>query len=116
MKCKLKYSPDAVDKLKAIQTELTAFYGQAVTKRVLTKITGDIRKLQENPELGASVEAKLGILTPYRFLYTEQNYVFYRIENDTVYVTDIYHERENFMGRLLRVSLRTWESIDFWGE
>ena len=37
-------------------------------------------------------------------------------ENDTVYVTDIYNEREDFMWEMFRVNLRTHESIDFWGE
>ena len=37
--------------------------------------------MQNNPEKGPSVEAMLGISTPYRFLHVEQNYAFYRIEN-----------------------------------
>ena len=48
----------------------------------------EIRGLQENPKKGASVEVMLGISTPYRFLHVEQNYAFYRLENDTVFVTD----------------------------
>ena len=58
----------------------------------------------------------LGIPAPYRFLHVEQNYAFYRIESDTVYVVDIYNEREDFMWKMFRVNLRTPESIDFWGE
>ena len=63
-----------------------------------------------------SVEAMLGIPTPYRFLRVKQNYVFYRIEQDTVYIADIYNEREDCMWRRFRVNLRTQDSIDFWGE
>lgn len=44
------------------------------------------------------------------------NYVFYRLEEDKVFVTDIYNEREDFMWRMFRVNLRTQDSIDFWGE
>ena len=76
----------------------------------------EIKGLQENPKKGPSVEAMLGISTPYRFLHVEQNYAFYRLENDTVFVTDIYSEREDFMWRMFRVNLRTQNSIDFWGE
>ena len=36
----------------------------------------------------------------------EHNYAFYRIENDTVYVTDIYNEREDFMWEMFRVNFR----------
>lgn len=77
---------------------------------------GEIRGLQDNPEKGPSVGAMLNIPTSYRFLHVKQNYAFYRIENDTVYVTDIYNEQEDFMWRMFRVNLRTQDSIDFWGE
>ena len=76
----------------------------------------EIRSLQDNPLKGSSVESLLEIPTPYRFLHVEQNYTFYRIENDTVFVTDIYNEREDFMWRMFRVNLRTQDSFDFWGE
>lgn len=52
----------------------------------------------------------------YRLLHVEHSYEFYRIENDIVYVTDIYNEREDFMWEMFRVNLRKQESVDFWGE
>ena len=113
---KLKYFPDAKDKLKEIKADVTASFGKETAKKVVTKITREIRGLQENPKKGPSVEAMLGIPTPYRFLHVEQNYAFYRLDGDTVYVIDIYNEREDFMWRMFRVNLRTQESLDFWGE
>ena len=116
MKYKIKYSPDASDKLRELNKQISANYGKSVATKIVSKIMGEIRDLQNNPEKGPSVEAMLGIPTPYRFLHVEQNYAFYRIENGTIYVIDIYNEREDFMWRMLRVNLRTQESIDFWGE
>ena len=116
MKYKLKYSPDASDKLRELNKQITANYGKPVATKIVSKIMGEIRDLQNDPEKGPSVEAMLGISTPYRFLHVEQNYAFYRIENGTIYVTDIYNEREDFMWRMFRVNLRTQDSIDFWGE
>lgn len=116
MKYKLKYSPDASDKLRELNKQITANYGKPVATKIVSKIMGEIRDLQNNPEKGPSVEAMVGISTPYRFLHVEQNYAFYRIENGTIYVTDIYNEREDFMWRMFRVNLRTQDSIDFWGE
>ena len=116
MKYKLKYSPDASDKLRKLNKQITDSNGKQVATRIVSKIMGEIRGLQNNPEKGPSVEALLGIPTSYRFLYIEHNYAFYRIENDTVYVTDIYNEREDFMWEMFRVNLRTQDSIDFWGE
>lgn len=116
MKYKLKYSPDASDKLRKLNKQITDSNGKQVATRIVSKIMGEIRGLQNNPEKGPSIEALLGIPTPYRFLHLQHNYAFYRIENDTVYVTDIYNEREDFMWEMFRVNLRTQESIDFWGE
>lgn len=116
MKYKLKYSPDARDKLREINKQIAMSHGDQVATRILSKIVKEIRGLQENPKRGPSVEALLRIPSPYRFLHVEHNYVFYRLEEDTVFVTDIYNEREDFMWRLFRVNLRTQDSIDFWGE
>lgn len=115
MKYKLKYSPDASDKLRELNKQITANYGKPIATKIVSKIMEEIRDLQNNPEKGPSVEAMLGISTPYIFLHVEQNYAFYRIENGTIYVTDIYNEREDFMWRMFRVNLRTQDSIDFWG-
>jgi hypothetical protein len=38
------------------------------------------------------------------------------MENNTVFVIDIFNEHEDFMWRMFRVNLRTQDSIDFWGE
>ena len=116
MKYRIKYSPDASDKLRELNKQISANYGKPAAAKIVSKIMGEVRDLQNNPEKGPSVEAMLGIPTPYRVLHVEQNYAFYRIENDTIYVTDIYNEREDFMWRMFRINLRTQDSIDFWGE
>ncbi len=85
MKYKLKYSPDASDKLRELNKQITANYGKPVATKIVSIIMGEIRDLQNNPEKGPSVEAMLGVSTPYRFLHVEQNYAFYRIENGTIF-------------------------------
>lgn len=67
MKYKLKYSPDASDKLRELNKQITANYGKPVAIKIVSKTMGEIRDLQNNPEKGPSVEAMLGIPTPYRF-------------------------------------------------
>lgn len=81
---------------------------------ILSQIMRDIEDLRSNPNKGPSVEALLGIPTPYRFLHIRYNYVFYRVEENTIFVTDIYNEREDFMQRLFGIPIRTQESIDYW--
>ena len=116
MKYKLKYSPDASDKLKEIKKQISASIGKDVAAKIVSRIMKEIRGLQDNPEKGPSVESMLNIPTNYRFLHVEHNYIFYRIEDDTVFVIDIYNEREDFMWKMFGVNLRTLDSIDFWGE
>ena len=47
---KLKYSPDAKDKLKEIKADVTTSFEKETAKKVVTKITQEIRGLQENPK------------------------------------------------------------------
>ena len=75
-----------------------------------------INGLTANPRKCPSIESMLEIPSPYYFLHAEHNYVFYRIEQETIFVTDIYHEREDFMWKMFGIRLRTQESIDYWGE
>lgn len=116
MRYRLKYSQDARDKLRELKKEITTRNGEQVAIKVLSKIANAIRGLQDNPMKGSSVEALIGIPTPYRFLHIGHNYAFYRLEEGTVFVTDIFDEREDFMWRMFSVNLRTQDSIDFWGE
>ena len=76
MKYKLKYSPNCSEKLRELKKQITGSSGASTAVKVISKITSEIRSLQDTPGKGASVEALLGIPTPYGFLHIEQNYVF----------------------------------------
>lgn len=65
---------------------------------------------------GPSVENFRGIFCDYRMLYVQHNYAFYRIEEDAVRITDIFHEREDFMWKLFGVKTTTQETRDYWRE
>jgi hypothetical protein len=105
---RIKYSPDARDRLKQLKEQAGV--------NVAGKITKGVRGLLDNPRQCPSVENMLGIPCPYYFLHIERNYVFYRMDDDVIYITDIYNEREDFMWEMFGVKLRTQESIDYWGE
>jgi plasmid stabilization system protein ParE len=105
---RIKYSPDARDRLKQLKEQAGV--------NVVGKITKGVRNLSDNPRQCPSVENMLGIPCPYYFLHIERNYVFYRMDDDVIYITDIYNEREDFMWEMFGVRLRTQESIDYWGE
>ena len=105
---KIKYSPDAGDKLRQIKKK--------AGMKTADKMMKEIRGLMSNPRRCPTVENMLGIPNPYYFLHTESNYVFYRVDRDVIYVTDIYNEREDFMWKMFGIKLRSDESIDYWGE
>ncbi len=84
--------------------------------KVIQSITNGINNLKSNPRKGPSIKNVLGIPSPYLFLHIEHHYIFYRIDENTIYVVDIYNEKEDFMWKLFGIRLRTKDSIDFWGE
>ncbi len=57
-----------------------------------------------------------GIDCDYRYLYIAHNYLFYRIEENTVIVTEIFDEREDFMYKLFGITTTSQDSLDYWGE
>lgn len=105
---RIKYSPSAAEKLKFIKATGGI--------KVVDRLTQSIKSLKEHPEKGASVERMTGISTAYYYLHVVENYVFYRIDKNNIYIVDIYNEREDFMWKMFGISLRTQESIDYWGE
>lgn len=69
------------------------------------------RKLKE---MRKYVGQKVSKLT--YFLHVDNYYIFYKVEKGIVFISDIYSEREDFMGKLFGINLRTQESQDYWGE
>lgn len=54
---RIKYTPDAADKLRGIKGAITAKYGSKKAKEIVGGITQAIRGLAINEEKGPSVEA-----------------------------------------------------------
>lgn len=111
---RIKYTPDAADKLRAINRDILLQYGSH--KAIMRSITGAIRGLTDHEEIGPSVEEMFGVACDYRYLFVSRNYVFYRIEKDCIRIINIYHEREDFMWLLFGIDTTPQETIDYWGE
>ena len=116
MKKKIKYSPDAAEKLKDIKASVTDKYGKDVAKKVVTMIFKSINGLVKNEEKGPSVEVMFDIPSDYRYLCVSQNYVFYRIEEKYIYIVNIYNEKEDSMWHMFGIDTTPQETIDYWGE
>ena len=113
---KIKYTPDAADKLRDMKSTITTQYGSKKAKEIVGEITKAIRGLEENEKKGPSVEAMFGVPSDYRYIFVSKNYVFYDIESDVIRVINIYNEKEDFMQLLFGINTTPQETIDYWGE
>jgi plasmid stabilization system protein ParE len=106
---KIKYTPDAADKLRELKKAITQSYGADKAIEIVKKITDAIRELGTNEKKGPAVSQMFDVDTDYRFLFISHNYVFYRIVN-------FYHEREDFMWKLFGIETVQQETLDYWNE
>lgn len=108
----LEYSPMALEDLQHIRDYLIENWGDSVAKRILKKITSDIRRLERYPLSGVDLGKIIEVPTDYRYLYTEKNYVFYHLEVDKVRVVRVLNEQQDYMQQLFGIS--TEHQDDYW--
>lgn len=113
---KIKYTPDASDRLREINRSILSQYGSKKAKEILGTITGAIRDLGINEYKGPSVESMFDIPSDYRYLYVLKNYIFYRIDDDCIRIINIYNEKEDFMWLLFGIDTTPPETNDYWNE
>lgn len=101
---KLEYSPMALEDLQHIRDYIIVNWGENVARKILKKLTSDIRKLEEYPLLGVDLGKIIEIPTDYRYLFSEKNYVFYHLEFDKVRVVRILSEQQDYMMHLFEIN------------
>ncbi len=113
---KIKYTPDAADKLRAIKTTISKEYGVDSAKKIVKRITDAIRGLCDYEEKGPEVSKMFGVISDYRYIFVCRNYVFYRIEDNYIRIINLYHEKEDFMWQLFSIDTTSQETIDYCNE
>lgn len=68
---KLKYSPDAHEKLKQIKQYVAQQFGIVTANKVVKELTQSVRDLQQFENKGVSAESVLGIPCDYKMLYVQ---------------------------------------------
>ena len=111
---KLLFSPDYKEKTISLRERLKIEFGADVCKRVMSRISTDVKILKTYDRAGHSVREEFGIDTDYYYMYTCHNYVFYRIEDDSVFIVNIYHEHEDFMWKLFGIRETSDTMDDYW--
>lgn len=97
---KIEYSPMALEDLKEINKYVMANWGEDVAKRILGKITSDIRRLGQYPTLGVDLGSMIDVPTKYRYIFSEKNYIFYYFEDDKIRIVRVLNEVQDYMRQL----------------
>ena len=113
---KLVYSPNYTEKMREIKKYLEMQFGAAVRKKVIREIGTRVRSLREYEDIGISVREMYGVDTDCLCIFEEKNYVFYKVKPESIYVVNIYNEREDFMMDLFGIKTTTQETEDYWDE
>ena len=101
---KVEYSPLALEDLQCIRDYILANFGESVAKKILKKLTSSILSLEQHPLLGVDFGKIIDLQTEYRYLFLENNYIFYRLEADSIKIIRVLNERQDYMQQLFGIS------------
>jgi len=80
---KIKYTPDAADKLREIKRAISQEYGADVAKKMVKSITDAIRGLCDYEKKGPEVAKMFNVVTDYRYLFVSNNLCFIKLKIHT---------------------------------
>jgi len=104
----------ALEDLQHIRNYIIANWGENVAKRILKKLTTNIRRLEGLPLLGVDLGKIIDVPTDYRYLFVDKSYVFYHLEIDKVRVVRVLNEQQDYMLQLFGKSMELEE--DYWND
>ena len=99
---KLHISPGAKDDLHGIKEYIkTELENPVAAGNTISKITKSIRGLKDFPDIGTPLTAIVDIPNNYRFLVCGSYLIFYRYEDDSVYVARVLYGKRDYLKILL---------------
>lgn len=110
----LIYTPKALEDLQKIKSYLAGQFGDDKAKSIMRELTSTVRQLEMFPEEGLCFERLIDYPSDYRYFVVIHNYVFYRIEGDTVRIIRVLNERQDFLQILFGISSISEEGEDYW--
>ncbi len=111
---KLIYAPKALEDLQGIKTYVCKQFGGNRAKVCIQEIAKTVRQLEEFPNEGPCLQDLIEYPTDYHYLVIEPNYIFYRIEGDTVRVIRILNEKQDFLQILFGISSIDEDEEEYW--
>ena len=101
MEYKIKLSPKAIEDLQEIKSYIeNDLQNPIAAKNTLNKIISTYEDLSIFPESGIPVQKYVPFTTDYRFVIANNYSIFYRIENNTVFVIRILYSKRDFLNIL----------------
>lgn len=113
---KLIYAPKALDDLQGIKTYVVKQFGESRAKTSVKEITSTAKQLEAFPGEGPRLEELIEYPTDYHYLVVKPNYIFYRVEGDTVRIIRILNEKQDFLQMLFGISSISEEGENYWGD
>ena len=94
---KLKISPEAKNDLAEIKSYISKdLCDYRAAENLVSKIVNKISGLSEYPGIGAPLSSVVDINTDYRFLICASYLIFYRFEDEIVFVSRILHGKRDY--------------------
>lgn len=115
----IKLSKAVQKKLADLQIRLIEIGGAKKGKERMTKVMSAVSNLDFFPEAGIPIRMIYDVETnfeKYYVFYAEKNYFFYYIEDDVVYIVEMYDEREDVAEKFLGIHTTLQETLDYWNE
>ena len=111
---KLIYTPKALDDLQEVKSYITRQFDSNTAKVCIKEITSTARQLESFPEEGPCLKDLIEYATDYHYLVVKPNYIFYRIECDTVKIIRILNEKQDFLQILFGISSVSEAGEEYW--
>lgn len=94
----IKFSPESISDLKEIRKYISDdLENKVAADNTVALILEEIKSLSTFPKSGSPLSSIVKISTDYRYIACKNYMVFYRCENDAVYVSRILYGKMNYM-------------------
>ena len=98
MKCKLHYSDDALQDLDEIWEYITTeLCNPSSAEKAVHQIMDKVEQLEKYPQMGALLSTIVSMINEYRFLVSGNYLIFYRVEENDVYIDRILYARRDYL-------------------
>lgn len=97
---KIQFSPLAKEDLIKIKGYLEGAFDNEIASEKIRHLLDSIRKFETYPLLGRPLMNSIDIPTDYMYFVVEKNYVFYRLEKQTVKIIRIIDTRQDYINIL----------------